>query len=68
MIGAEIEGLPPGGVLFRTSRTGDPSIQVHGAKLTRPPYTLAQRIAPSALKLAIAPRRRRWSASRFLNS
>ena len=37
MIGAEIEGSPPGGVLFRTSRTRDPEIQAHGAKLTRPP-------------------------------
>jgi len=37
MQGAEIEGPPPGGVLFRTSGTRDPSIQAHGAKLTRPP-------------------------------
>ena len=40
MQGAEIEGSPPGGVLFRTSRTRDPSIQAHGAKLTRPPQRL----------------------------
>ena len=36
MIGAEIAGSPPGGVLFRTSRTCDPEIQVPGAKLTWP--------------------------------
>ena len=32
MIGAEISGPPPGGVLSRTSRTRDPEISVHGAK------------------------------------
>jgi len=36
MIGAESEGSPPGGVLFRTSRTCGPEIQAHGAKFTRP--------------------------------
>jgi hypothetical protein len=36
MQGAEIEGPPPGGVLFGTSRTCGPEIQAHGAKFTRP--------------------------------
>ncbi len=46
MQGAEISGSPPGGVLFRTSRTRDPEIQVHGAKLTRPLPTIKGRFLP----------------------
>jgi hypothetical protein len=36
MIGAEIEGPPPGGVLFRTSRTRGSAIQALGATGSAP--------------------------------